>query len=419
MSDDSTERTGWWRDRPTRERVIGLCVLALLCMLSYAFARPAAESMFLEAHGAESLPKAWVLVALGAAGWVFLYNRFSTRVDLVVLYGAVCLIALAVMAGLIVAWKAGLPGTGYALYVWKDLYIVVLVEIFYSFSNSVFPIARARWFYGLFGLFGAVGGVIGNLGVGALAERVGSADSLWAVAPILALSFVAALVLARRAGLEPLERTEAPKFGEGLTVVRRSSYLLLVLLLVGVVQVVITLIDFQWGGVVEAAFDDMDQRTAVIGRVYAAVNAGTIIGHATVGPVLRLLTIPRTLLAVPLLLAGALAGFLVNPIFGAMAAAKVASKVFDYTIFRAAKEMLYIPLSYTERTAGKALVDMATYRVAKGGASLVLLGLGLAATSGWISVINLGLIAVWIGLTWVIVRRFRRLVPRDEELRGG
>jgi hypothetical protein len=62
---------------------------------------------------------------------------------------------------------------------------------------------------------------------------------------------------------------------------------------------------------------------------------------------------------------------------------------------------------------------MATYRVAKGGASLVLLVLGLAATSGWISVINLGLIVVWIGLTWVIVRRFRRLVPRDEELHGG
>ena len=413
------ERDGWWRDRSTRERVIGLCALALLCMLSYAFARPAAESMFLEAHGAEALPKAWVLVALGAAGWVVLYNRFSTRVDLVVLYGAVCLIALAVMAGLILAWKAELPGTGYALYVWKDLYIVVLVEIFYSFCNSVFPIRRARWFYGLFGLFGATGGVIGNLGVGVLAERVGSANSLWAVAPILVLSFIAALVLARRAGLAPLEQTAAPKFGEGLTVVRRSSYLLLVLLMVGVVQVVITLIDFQWGGVVEAAFTDMDQRTAVIGRVYAVVNAGTIIGHAAVGPVLRLLTIPRTLLAVPLLLAGALAGFVVNPIFGAMAAAKVASKVFDYTIFRAAKEMLYIPLSYTERTAGKALVDMATYRVAKGGASLVLLVLGLAATSGWISVINLGLIVVWIGLTWVIVRRFRRLVPRDEELHGG
>ena len=293
----------------------------------------------------------------------------------------------------------------------------MLVEIFYSFSNSVFPIRRARWFYGLFGVFGAVGGVVANLGVGALAERIGSADSLWATAPVLLLSFVVALVLARRAGLKPPEQAPA-KLGEGLKIVRRSSYLLLVLLLVGVVQVVITLVDYQWGGVVEASFPDMDQRTAVIGRVYAAVNAGTILGHAAVGPVLRLVKIPGTLMAVPLLLACALAGFVVNPVFGAMAAAKVASKVFDYTIFRAAKEMLYIPLSYAERTAGKALVDMATYRVAKGGASLVLLTLGLAATSGWISLINLALIGAWIGLTWVIVRRFRRLVPAEKEVSG-
>ena len=419
MTDEATDRGLWWRDKPTRERVIGLCVLAFAVMLSYAFARPAAESMFFEAYGADALPRAWILVALGAAAWVLVYNRFSTRVDLVVLYGGVCLLALVVMAGLILAWKAGLPGTGYALYVWKDIYVVVLVEIFYSFTNSVFPIRRARWFYGLFGLFGAVGGVVGNLAVGPLAERVGSADSLWATAPVLLFSFVVAAVLARRAGLQPQGSERPPKLGDGLKVVRRSSYLWLVLLLVGTVQVVITLVDFQWGGIVEASFPDMDERTAVIGKVYAAVNAGTILGHAAVGPVLRLLTIPRTLLAVPLMLACALAGFVVNPVLGAMAAAKVASKVFDYTIFRAAKEMLYIPLSYAERTAGKALVDMATYRVAKGGASLVLLVLGLAATSGWISLINLGLIGVWVGLTWLIVRRFRRLVPRDEELTGG
>ena len=401
------ERADWWRDRPTRERVIGLCVLAFLVMLSYSIARPAAESMFFEAHGADALPKAWVLVALGAAGWVVFYNRFSTRIDLVQLYGEVCLLAMLTMATLIVAWKAGLSGTGYALYVWKDIYVVVLVEIFYSFCNSVFPIRRARWFYGLFGVCGAIGGVVGNLGVGALAERLGSADSLWATAPVLLLSFFVAAGLARRVGLEPPGDRRPPKLGEGLRVVRRSSYLLLVLLLVGVVQVVITLVDYQWGGVVESAYPDMDQRTAVIGKVYAVVNAGTILGHASVGPVLRYLSVSRTLLVVPLLLACALAGFVVNPVFGAMAAAKVASKVFDYTWFRAAKEMLYIPLSYAERTAGKALVDMATYRVAKGGASLVLLVLGLAATSGWISAINLGLIGAWIALTWVIVRRFR------------
>lgn len=46
--------------------------------------------------------------------------------------------------------------------------------------------------------------------------------------------------------------------------------------------------------------------------------------------------------------------------------AKSASKIFDYTIFKSSKEILYIPLSYEERTVGKAIVDMFSYRLAKG-----------------------------------------------------
>ena len=67
----------------------------------------------------------------------------------------------------------------------------------------------------------------------------------------------------------------------------------------------------------------------------------------------------------------------------------MASKAFDYSLFRSAKEMLYIPLSYEEKTRGKALIDMLAYRVAKGGASLLvaaMLALGIASGVQWITV---------------------------------
>ena len=52
---------------------------------------------------------------------------------------------------------AALPGVDYALYVWKDIYIVVLIEAFYTYTNTVFPIGVARWAYGLFGVLSALG----------------------------------------------------------------------------------------------------------------------------------------------------------------------------------------------------------------------------------------------------------------------
>jgi ATP/ADP translocase len=110
--------------------------------------------------------------------------------------------------------------------------------------------------------------------------------------------------------------------------------------------------------------------------------------------------------------------FAINPVFGTMAAAKVASKVFDYTIFRAAKELLYIPLSYVQKTRGKAVVDMLTYRVAKGGASLLLLILAAVVTQALVTGLTLAAIVAWIAITVAIVIRFRRRVSREEEMRG-
>jgi len=405
-----------------RVRVAGLCALAFLVMFSYAIARPSAESLFLDAYDAEDLPMVWILVAAFAVLTVGIYNRFSLRYDLVTLYGAVCAISGGLLVALVFAWKASIPGTAFALYVWKDIYIVVLVEIYYSFANAVFPIQRARWYYGLFGVFGAIGGVAGNLGVGPIAEQIGTDDALWAVLPPMLLSWGLCLVFARLAGARaPMrEIAGAPaSFGDGLTVVRRSSYLVLVLCLIGVVQVAITLIDYQYNSILENAYADADVRTGVSGRVYAAVNAGTLIGHACVGPLLRLVAIPGTLLGVPLLLAISVVAFAINPAFGTIAVSKAASKVLDYTIFRAAKELLYIPLSYVEKTKGKAVVDMLTYRVAKGGASLLLLVLAAVVTQALVTGLTLAAIAVWIGLTGAIVVRFRKRVSRAEELQGN
>ena len=82
-----------------------------------------------------------------------------------------------------------------------------------------------------------------------------------------------------------------------------------------------------------------------------------------------------------------------------VAIAKVASKALDYSVFRAGKEILYIPLSYDEKTRGKAIVDMLTYRVAKGGASMALAGLELLGGVMLIAGTTLGIIAIWIALT--------------------
>ena len=405
-----------------RTRVFGLCVLAFLLMLSYALARPATESLFIKAHTSEGLPLAWLLVSAGMVAVVLLYNRAVRRMRLMRLMCAVALISLASLAALLLASARDLPGVYYMLYVWKDIYMVVLVEVFYSFSNSVFPLQRARWYYGLFGVVGAVGGVAGNLLTKHWVEQIGTAWALALTAPVLLAIAAAAVVFDRRAGQVRASGEGAPAAsisGYLRSMWHQSPYLMLILALIALVQVVMTMLDFEFNQVVELAYPLTDARTGAMSLVYAAVSVGTIALHGGTGPVLRLAGVPATLLLIPVVLGGGFSVYALVPVFATVAVVKVCSKCLDYTLFRHAKELLYIPLSYQDRTQGKALVDMLTYRVAKGGASLLLLGLISLDQVALVKHLTFALLGAWLLVTVIISRRFRRQVSRQQEMEAG
>lgn len=388
-------------------RIAGLCGLAYALMASYALARPACESLFLSTWGSESLPRVWIAVAITAVAVVSIYNRFAATVGLIRLYGAVAGISALTLAALQLGRGAAPGPVSFALYVWKDVYIVVLVEIFWTYANASFDLKTARWIYGLFCVMGSLGGMSGNLLVGWLAGAFGTEQAIWAVAPMLGISWLSGALLAPPLGAAG-RRTPA-SLGEGLRVLRESPYLVWMLGLVATVQVVITLIDFSYNAAVEVAYPDTDARTAIIGQVYFAIDACSMTLQLLTGPILRLLGIPAVLLGIPLLLSSAVGGYMLVPRFLSMAVAKVGSKAMDYSLFRAAKELLYLPLSYEEKTQGKAFVDIMTYRVAKGGASLLLMGLVALSATDRVTALCLVGGGIWLAITGGIVRRYRAL----------
>ena len=395
--------------RQQRTQLLGLAGLIFVILASYAVARPATESLFLEANGERAEPMAWIGVGVGSVVVVSLYNRWSASIDLVRLFSIASAISAGVLAITLMAMSIDLPGTTWALYLWKDLYIVVLIEIFWSFANSTVPKDRAKWFYGMFCVVGSLGGMAGNLGVGWLASEWSTAESLWAVVPLLTVGGAGGFILARRTGIAADASAKTSSIREGFSVLQKSKALWLLMALIATKEVVITLIDYQFKVAMLQFYPDLDERTAAIGQMYASIDAMAIGLQLGTGPILRLLGVPLVLLAIPGLLGIAVAGYALVPRYAAIAAAKVASKAFDYSLFRAAKEILYIPLSHAERTQGKAFVDMMSYRMAKGATSIMLLGLvslGQPRAALWLT---LGCIGIWV---WVTVRLNRSAIDQ-------
>jgi len=203
----------------------------------------------------------------------------------------------------------------------------------------------------------------------------------------------------------------------GLKVVKNSQYLGLLLVIIALTQVAITCVDYDFKIAVQAAYADKLVRQGILADVYSIINVLALVLGFVSGAIIQTVGLRRTFVGIPLLLGMAVLGFLVMPVFAVMVVAKVASKAMDYSIFRAAKELLYLPLSQAEKTQGKAVVDMMTYRVAKGGASALLLAMKEAsAAPRMASLAGLVLIVFWFFLTKPVLARYRaRLTDGEAE----
>jgi ATP:ADP antiporter, AAA family len=399
--------------------LLSLFAMGFLVLASYEISRATIESLFEGAHGPESVPLAWLVVAPSVLVTVLVYNRIIARTRLLPFFVGALIATLVVLLALLALYALDVPGVYYGLYVWKDIYIVVLIEMFWTFANSLFKVREARWLYGLFLVAGSGGAIAGGLSVGWLAKAYGSAGALGAVFPVLGLCIVVCLGLRRMIPpIRPPDKT-SPPLGDSLKVLRGSAYLVLMLLLVVAVQIAINLVDYEYKLYLNEAFVDMDAKTAFRGQVNSAINLIALFLQLGSGPLLTALGVPRVLMGIPVLLMLALGAFAAAPRLATVAVAKVTSKALDYSLFRAAKEILYIPLSHAEKTRGKAIIDIMVYRMAKAGAALLILGLGVAKLGWVVTGATFGVVGGWIALTWLIVRRYKAVtVASDDDTSG-
>ena len=114
-------------------------------------------------------------------------------------------------------------------------------------------------------------------------------------------------------------------------------------------------------------------------------------------------------LLTPLLLLAMLSGLPFLPLLAGICGFKLLSKSLDYSVFRAARELLYVPLSDEERTLGKAWIDIVAYRAAKGAAASFLLAFGLFGCAGILYAAIGVLLALWLTLASFVVQRYRAL----------
>ena len=355
----------------------GLSAMFLFC--GYEFIRSPAESIFIEKFGAGAKPYAIALVPFMMAAMIYVYGRLLSAVGA---KKAMAVSMLASAAFFLVAWAMlGRAGRWFAFFllVFKESYVVIISEQYWSFINSVLKDEEGKIYNGPVAGLGALGSLCGGWLLGHYAVGLGTrAFVLFAGLVILPAAVLSWLGYEKAGEPKPSAEEAGGKKGHlHLSILTENRTVLFIAFIIFSAQVVATALDFRWTQLLQDFLPDLDARTAYMGGFWMRVNIFSFSMQFLATPFL-LRWIPRRgiLTFIPAVHIVTCLLLFLHPTLGLASAAFLLFKGMDYSIFRASKETLYIPFSYDTRYRAKQVAEAFTYRFAK----------GLTAT--WVSVLK-------------------------------
>ena len=389
-----------------------------LIIMALYHLKPASRSLVLEALGSDYLPYIWIASAISLLLLISLYHRILDRYSRlqVVLGSCVVFILSLVLIRVLLIFPGKLVPVMF--YVFVDIFGVVMVEQFWSLTNSIYSTEEGKRWYGMVGTGGLVGGMAGG-GAAALVINytpLQTPDLLLVAALIIGIIYALTRMMARfrMYAVDTGPDISTAESKSGWRALSHNRYLLLIAAALLLAQLVSPLVEYQYLRIIESLYPERESRTAILSLVFSLMNAVSIFVNVLVTPlVLRYLGVLAGLLVQPLALATTSYGFVLQPTLWPAATMKISDRGLSYSINRAAKELLYIPVDPVVMYRAKAWIDMFGYRIFKifGSMLIIVLTQWTAIASGYadLSWVIIGGCIVWMLILINVHREYQVL----------
>lgn len=408
------------------EKLFIILVMALSFFITAeaGITRASANSVFLTAYTTKYFPTAWLASVPLNFIIVAFYNRFLHR------FGCAKMmflsIAIAAIMNIVSAYYlTTIPGLPFILYLWKDIFIILMFQQLWSVIHATVNISKAKYLYGVFFGMGGLGSVFGSLFPSFLALSLGTEKLLLTTIPFYAIvGILFYLALHEREQIPTSQDIRATSMQStnvlaGFKLIKHSKFLLFILAIVSFMQVSATILDYQFNAMLEKAFTIQDIRTQFLGRFFGIVNSINVILQFVGSTLLvRIFGLKWSHFCVPFYLGLNALTFLFFPNFQSMSVSFGSIKAMDYSIFGIIKEMLYIPLRVEEKFKAKAIIDVFAYRTSKAVASLVILVLqsvSWIALSTLLSYTVFTIFVIWMFAVVLMFKYYDQEVERHHE----
>ena len=270
-------------------------------------------------------------------------------------------------------------------YIWLSVFNLFVVSIFWSFMADIFRPGQAQRLFGFIMAGGSLGAMAGSWITTVLVLTLGSRNMMMAAAACLLVATVLAVILGRYTKRQHHDRPTEVIGGsiwEGAVHVFRSEYLLYACLLMLLHNLTSTFLYNGLAVLVNEQIAGFDERTHFFGIIDLVVQGIAFVFQFLVTS--RLVTslgMPRTLVMIPMMLAG---GFIIlGSAMGLVlfAAMQVAQRSMNYGVLGPTKEMLFTVVDRETKYKSKNFIDTVVYRGSDVTASWIFKGLTSAGLS--------------------------------------
>jgi len=357
------------------------------------------DALFLSSFPATDLPKVMIIAAGVSVVAVLVMSRGLARFG----PSRVVPVAFVISAGFFGAeWylePRAQSEIAWVVYLHIAAFGSIVTSGFWSVINERFDPHAAKRHVARIAIGSTLGGVVGGIG----AERVAVLLDVRSSLAILAVLNVIAAVLVLRVGAPKKLRGRTSKDRRnGLTILKETPYLQQLGLLVALVAISATLVDYAFKAQAAEQITDRESLMRFFGLFYTATAILTFVVQSSVGSkALQKLGLDGTIALLPgaVVLFGIL-GAAVQRLWSVVLLRGIETAVSN-SLFRSGYELLYTPVSPEKKRPTKTIIDVACERVGDAiGGGLTLLVLAIAApfapTIVIVMAMSASILALWL-----------------------
>lgn len=379
------------------KKFIRMGLIFALMIGIYWTLRPLKDAVFMQLVGKLQLPFAKTVSVIALLPLVMFYTRLLEKTSrekmlklLPIFYGlSIFIFSFLMLKFQVSSYENLSPSSlmitkvvGYLFYVFVESFGSLMIALFWAFATDTTQAISAKKGFPLVVAIGQIGGIILPYAIGGLPHRLGlSTDALsMACLGVLILMILPLISYFLRTtpkeflfsfhGKNDKEKKEEPGFLEGLKLLLKNRYLLGIFGANFIYEVVVTIFDFNFKIAASSYYSGVGLSNYL--SIYASsVNIVSLFCLLLgISNITRFLGVGVALALMPVIVAGALIGFLSLNSLSFLFALMVGSKAINYALNGPALKQLYIPTTPDVKFKAQAWIETFGSRSSKQAGSL-------------------------------------------------